>query len=462
MAWRAGGFLVAAGWGVVAGLWMPRGPESTVEALLSLAISLLAGYLTGYLTRTRWAMLLAPLLFAAAVELVRIRYRGPTVDAPHASALGFLALISGRGMHGLVTLLPLLTGAALVRRPARGGRVRRYLGRAGTGLLAAALVLVAALLVIPARTAEVPGGVAELTSVARGGHRFGLMIRGADRTAPVLLLVPGSPGGSELGAVRKHLAGLERQFVVAVLDRRGGGKSYPAIDPADTFTVADETATVLAVTEFLRSEFGRDRIYLVAHSGGTIPATLAVQQRPELFTAYVGAGQVVNPTTSDRSQYDDTVAWARTHDQALAGRLADAGPPPYDDLWSYEPMVLAEGSVYGQDNSDSLLENLSVPEHSLLDKVHVATGFLDSYDIYYPRVRDVDFAAQVPRLDVPVFFVAGAQEVPGRTRDLQRWHARLQAPHKEIVTIPDAGHRSLYQQPEAFLEIMERVLVFQI
>jgi len=47
MAWRAGGFLVAAGWGALAGWWMPRGPASTVEALVSLGISLLAGYLTG-------------------------------------------------------------------------------------------------------------------------------------------------------------------------------------------------------------------------------------------------------------------------------------------------------------------------------------------------------------------------------------------------------------------------------
>jgi hypothetical protein len=38
-------------------------------------------------------------------------------------------------------------------------------------------------------------------------------------------------------------------------------------------------------------------------------------------------------------------------------------------------MVLAEGSVYGQDNGDSLIENLAVAEHSLLDKVHVAAGF---------------------------------------------------------------------------------------
>ena len=118
---------------------------------------------------------------------------------------------------------------------------------------------------------------------------------------------------------------------------------------------------------------------------------------------------------------------------------------------------MAEGDVYGADNSDALLENLEVPEHSALDKVHVATGFIDSFDVYYPRVKDVDFRVQVPRLAVPVYFVAGAQEVPGRARNLQQWYDVLQAPRKEIVTLPNAGHRSMFQQPEAFVQVMSRV-----
>jgi hypothetical protein len=50
MAWRVGGFLVAVGWGVVVGFWMPRGPATVTEAVLSIALGLAAGYLTGYLT----------------------------------------------------------------------------------------------------------------------------------------------------------------------------------------------------------------------------------------------------------------------------------------------------------------------------------------------------------------------------------------------------------------------------
>jgi hypothetical protein len=89
---RVAGLLVAITWGVIAGWWTPRGPVTTTQALASIAISLVVGFLAGWLTRSRWAMLLAPALSAATVEVARIGYVGPTVDRPHFSALGILAV----------------------------------------------------------------------------------------------------------------------------------------------------------------------------------------------------------------------------------------------------------------------------------------------------------------------------------------------------------------------------------
>jgi pimeloyl-ACP methyl ester carboxylesterase len=308
---------------------------------------------------------------------------------------------------------------------------------------------------IPGRAERIPGGVSDLAYAAK----LGLMIRGAHADAPVLLFVPGSPGGSEMRAMRQRLSALEQRFVVATMDRRGGGRSFGRLDPTPTFTVDDEITNVLTVTNYLRSRFRQDKVYLVAHSGGTIGATLAAQDQPALFAAYVGVGQVANPTTSDRTQYDETLAWARDHhDGTLAARLTEVGPPPYRNLYGYEPMITAEDRVYGSDNGDALIESVEAPELSALDKVHVLSGFLDSFDTYYPRVQGVDFRSQVPSLGVPVYFVAGDRDVPARTRDLNLWFQTLQAPHKEIVTLRNAGHRSMFDQPAAFVDVMTRVL----
>jgi pimeloyl-ACP methyl ester carboxylesterase len=216
---------------------------------------------------------------------------------------------------------------------------------------------------------------------------------------------------------------------------------------------------VLGVTRYLLGRFHRDKLYLVAHSGGTIGATLAVQDQPQLFAAYVGVGQAADLTTSDRTEYQDVLGWARGKgDAKLVAQLTALGPPPYGTVYDYEPMLSHEKDVYGSDSSGALLDNLGAPEDSLLDRVHVVTGFLDAFDAYYPTLRDVDFRTQVPQLSVPVYFVAGDHEVPARTRDLKAWFQVLRAPHKEIVTLRDAGHRSMFQQPAAFVDVMRRVL----
>jgi pimeloyl-ACP methyl ester carboxylesterase len=331
----------------------------------------------------------------------------------------------------------------------------RWVGRFVTGVLAVVVLATAVVVALPGRATPIRGGISELAYAGK----IGLMIRGARADLPVMLFVPGAPGGSELRAMRERLGALEQRFVVVTMDRRGGGRSFGALDPTPTFTVENETRNVLAVTEYLRNRFRRDKIFLVAHSGGTIGATLAVQEEPEAFAAYVGVGQVADPTTSDRTQYADTVAWARSHgDGQLLARLTDVGPPPYANVYGYEPMILNEDRVYGTTNGDALLENVEAPELGTLDKVHVLSGFLDSFDAYYPRVRDIDFARQVPALSVRVYFVAGDREVPARVRDLGLWYSALKAPHKELVTLKNAGHRSMFDQPAAFAEVMARVL----
>jgi hypothetical protein len=53
-------------------------------------------------------MLLAPVMFVAVYELMRVSVVGPTVDAIHpGSFYGLVALAVGRGFHWLVALLAL-------------------------------------------------------------------------------------------------------------------------------------------------------------------------------------------------------------------------------------------------------------------------------------------------------------------------------------------------------------------
>src|SRR3712207_6730666 len=103
---RGVGLLPALVWGVLAGVWRPRGPIFPFEAVGIMVVSFLVGYVAGRLTRSRWAMLLAPVFFVAAGEVTRVGFTGPTVDFPHVSTMGGVALAAGRGVYALFTVLP--------------------------------------------------------------------------------------------------------------------------------------------------------------------------------------------------------------------------------------------------------------------------------------------------------------------------------------------------------------------
>ncbi|PPB48018.1 alpha/beta hydrolase [Arthrobacter pityocampae] len=476
---------VAVGCGLLLGWWTPRGPLTTAESLGTMLLCLLVGAAVGFLLRSRWAMLAAPVVVIIVFELTRIGTDGPTVDEIATSPYGIFAFIVGRGFHALVALPAMILGAALGAGAAR--RLTRIPGeahrasagvvvrRAVAALTAVALIALAVVLARPAGTAPIeaadgepaPNSIAELTTVESGGKDLGLMLRGADVENPVLLFLAGGPGGSELGAMRNHLQKLEEYFVVATLDQRGTGTSYPELDPASTLTLESSVEDAISVTNTLRERFDEEKIYLMGQSGGTVYGVLAVQQEPELYHAYIGTGQMVSPLETDTIFYEDTLLWAeQSGDAALVEELERIGPPPYEDMLDYETALAYEHQVYPYDHTGNsegeggFSENFLVPEYTLTDQIHLLGSFMDTFSVIYPQLQDTDFRTDVTTLDVPVYFVQGAHEARGRAEPFAEWFELLEAPVKETTELSTSGHRPLFEQPDEFVAYLrDTVLV---
>ena len=469
---------VAAVWGVVAGWWTPRGPLTTGEAIWAIVISVLVGGGAGLVMRSRWAMLTAPAVFAVVFELVRLVTDGPMVDGIQFSFYGLIALITGRGFHAVLALLPMLLGAALGAGAARSLHPGGIVDTPRSALLArravavvTALALVALTLglarpastdpIVDANGNPIPGSVAELTTVDVNGHDLHLMIRGHSVDNPVMLFLAGGPGGSELGAMRRHLPELEEHFTVVTWDQRGTGKSYDELDPTNTMTLDGSVDDTFVVTNYLRDRFGQDQIYLVGQSWGTTLGVLAVQERPDLYAAYIGTGQMVSQLATDTIYYNDTIAWARTNgDDALVDELETIGPPPYDGMLDYEMSLAKEKDIYPYDHSPNaegeagFSENLIVKEYALIDQVHAIGAFMDTFSVLYPQLQEVDFRQTATEFEVPMFFVQGAHEAGGRAELFDDWYPMIDAPVKDMTVLDTSGHRPLWEQPDEFVDYM--------
>lgn len=476
--WRLGlivAMAVAVGFALVSAGLTPRGPVTTIEALVSMTAALLVGLVAGVVTGSRWSLLAIPLVYVVVFELARVGTVGPTVDIIQlGSFYGVVALVLGRVFHGILVLAPMMLGARYgVELAARLGHasaaVLGGLGWAITGLATLALVVMGFFLARPASTAPVvdadgeplPGSIAELVTVPIGGHDQMLMIRGRTIDNPVLLYLTGGPGGTDLGAIRRDVT-LEQDFTVVVWEQRGAGKSYAALDPTDTFTLDQLVSDTIEVTEYLRDRFDEEKIYLVGQSWGSTLGVLAAQARPDLYHAFVGVGQMVSPRETDILFWEDTLAWAEeTGNVGLAETLRRNGPPPYDDLIRYDPVVSHEHdwNAYPQmDLTNEMPAILFVPEYTVMDRINAFRGFLDTNATLYPQLQGIDFRRDVPRLEVPFYMVLGEHEARGRAVLAEEWFEQVDADVKERIVFEGAGHRAHFDQPARFAEVMTRIL----
>jgi pimeloyl-ACP methyl ester carboxylesterase len=264
---------------------------------------------------------------------------------------------------------------------------------------------------------------------------------------------------------------LSREFVLVGWDQRGSGKSYAALDPAETLTLERTIADTIEVTDYLRERFDEEKIYLLGESWGTTLGVLAAQQRPDLYHAVIGSGQMVSQRETDRRLYEDLLDYAeRSGDELLASKMLAYGPPPYDDLYAYAFVMGYYDKLYRpytppQAYLDKAEEaalgpwNVLGSEYNFVEKINVFRGFLDTAAILYPLLQDIDFRHDVPRLEVPLYIMDGAAELPAR-RDLAlEWFDQVDAPIKRIFTFENAAHAPAFEHFDSFTRIMRETIL---
>jgi proline iminopeptidase len=472
--------------GVIAAHIMPRGPVTAAHVVIGIMAGFVVGGVAGFVLRSRWAILLAPAVFVVANEITRIALTGPTVDRPEFSTMfGLLVLILGRGFQAVIQLLPMMlaaaVGAGVARRvtageprPAGWHRAALWARRAVIVVVTSAIVLLGALLTQPGFTEPfidadgdpVPGSVAELAEVSLGGKEQAVLLRGRSSTNPVLLYLAGGPGQSDLGYTRAYMTELEEDFVFAVWDQRGTGKSYPALDPVETLTLDRTVQDTIELTSYLADRFDQQKIYLMGSSWGTTLGVLAVQRRPDLFHAWIGTGQMASQLASDTIIYQQVLDYAaRTGDEALAERMREYGPPPYRDMYAYafvidyyEKIGPYPKTTYFQTQGPPGIDGTGATEYGLLDKINKEKAIIDTAAVLYPQLQDVDFRDQVPALEVPVYLIQGAHELSARTEPAREWFDALQAPSKQWITFEDSGHIPQFEEFPRFRAALAQIV----
>lgn len=306
-------------------------------------------------------------------------------------------------------------------------------------------------------------GVCEKVFADINGLRQGMFIQYTDTANPLLLFLHG--GLPEYFLTERYPTGLENDFTVAWWEQRGAGLSYQPGIPPETMTSRQFIADTLSVTNYLRNRFGKEKIYLMAHSGGTFFGIQAAAQAPELYHGYIGVAQMVYQLESEKLAYEYMLERFKeagksrmVHQlQAAAVTMADGTPPGYLALRDRAMHSLGVGTTH---DMRSVLGGLFWPSlrsrhYTPGEKIKIWRGkFSSGVSALWDEMLITDLAARVTELALPSYFFHGIYDYTVSYRLARDYSERLKAPLKGFYTFERSAHSPIIEEPEKARKIM--------
>jgi pimeloyl-ACP methyl ester carboxylesterase len=306
-----------------------------------------------------------------------------------------------------------------------------------------------------------PNGIDSLEKVTLGGLEQWILIRGWDKSAPVMLFLHGGPGGGDIAMGRHFHTRLERSFVVVRWDQRGAGKSYNSDIPPESMTIEQFVSDTLELVEILRKRFDVTKIYLVGHSWGSELGCLTVAQRPEVFHAFVGVGQLVEFNENERISYEFALAKANElNNQQAISELENIGPPPHgiEKLMIQRKWLDKFGGVFYSDTTFSDLWKIGItsPDCSLFDGYRYFRGqFFSLENMWEDDVSKINLFELAPKIEVPIYFFIGRHDYNTPFEIAVKYYESLEAPNgKQLIWFENSAHMVPIDEPDKFCDIL--------
>jgi pimeloyl-ACP methyl ester carboxylesterase len=345
-----------------------------------------------------------------------------------------------------------------------GMRLLRWLLVSVGALLSIGLGAFAIWAMLPAKTSPIAGehAIAAIERVELGGFRQTILLRGHDLRKPLLLYLHGGPGAGQLSLAPFYSRELERHFVVVHWDQRGAGASCEGVDAA-TLSLDRIVSDTIELAEHLKARFEQHQ-RLLGHSWGSLVGVRAVKQRPDLFSAYVGVGQLVNLRRNEEISYRWVVEEAtRRGDADALAALEAIGAPPYasqDELGVQRRYLMRwGGSIHDFAHARAALPAfLFGREYTLATRLRFMGCFETSMERIWDSIQDVDLRVEAPQLELPVVLLVGRDDFNTPSELTAEWAKRLRAPRLEVLWFDGVGHFLPIENRPAF----ERALIEKV
>jgi pimeloyl-ACP methyl ester carboxylesterase len=314
----------------------------------------------------------------------------------------------------------------------------------------------------------IDGSVSEKIWVKIGGISQGMFIRGKNINNPVILYVHGGPAFPNYFLIDKYRPGLEENFTVCYWEQRGGGLSYSSEVTPESMNFDQLAKDAIEVSNYLCKRFGKSKIYLMAHSGGSPFAIMAAARAPELYYAYIGIAQITRQSESEKAAYKFMFEKYTADGNVKA--LTELKKYPVMDsdkyiLPFYKSMIrdksMHELGIGTMHSMKSVIKGVFIPvwmckAYTLHEKINI--WYSKFSFIKKTKLIDELFAADIPQtvpeLKIPVYFISGKYDLTVNHNLTALYLRQLKAPVKGFYTFTESAHSPIFEEPGRFKEVL--------
>lgn len=308
------------------------------------------------------------------------------------------------------------------------------------------------------------GSVSEKTFLNINGVRQGMFIKGKDTRNPVLLYLHG--GMPDYFLTPGYPTGLEDYFTVVWWEQRGSGISYSSDVPPETMTLEQMISDTRELTNYLRHRFGKEKIYLMGHSGGTFVGIQAAARAPELYHAYIGVAQTSNQLKSEELAYEFMLHRFEENGNGEMVRKLEAAPVTVTGGVPRSYVALRDGAMHSlgigtTHDMKSVITGIFLPslrfrEYTLREKINLWRGKSRSgIAILWDTMLATDLSEKVTELELPVYFFHGVYDYTCCYTLAESYFDKLKAPVKGFYRFERSAHSPIFEEPDKVLRIIK-------
>jgi pimeloyl-ACP methyl ester carboxylesterase len=310
----------------------------------------------------------------------------------------------------------------------------------------------------PAREAVTEKDFADINGV-----RQGMFIQCADPGHPLLLFLHG--GLPEYFLTDRYPTGLDQDFTVVWWEQRGAGLSYSPAIPPETMTAEQFIADTLSVTDYLRDRFDRQKIYLMAHSGGAFIGLQAAARAPEKYHAYIGVSQMVHQLRSETLAHAYMLERFRQDGNRGMVRRLEAAPVTMTGGMSQRYLAVRDRAMHTLGvgttrDMNSVLRgviwpSLLSPHYTLAEKARLWRGkHAAGVSPLWDEMLATDLTERVPELALPAYFFHGICDQTVSYELAKTYAEKLKAPLTGFYTFYQSAHSPIFEEPHKARRIM--------